>query len=326
LRLKISKRKRDARDQKTSHRDLRHRIKNKSKTCRTFSEEGSCNKYGGEHSNQERLREVGGEFIYLRDKTCTVETLDVEEHFSKDRDVVKVKFIGKEGGSHIFKLVVTAAWQSNQMRSFHTIRGVDLEVESRIRRPSTLKGDSFCTGGNLSRDSRSLGKSGSMSGGSSGRPGKADEIDGRERNGWWNKHFVKQRDKKENWSLRVEGNPVKKEDQQPSAPSTTKEILTTGKAPQLFSNLLEPGHHGKSSNIPENLQRDAHSSHYFNLPDAVQSTVSDSSVESFLKGVRSQVEMKEEKVEIEEVVNVKKEKKDDEHKIEGVKAAGVLKV
>ena len=71
---------------------------------------------------------------------------------------------------------------------------------------------------------------------------------------------------------------------------------------------------------------DAQSSHYFNLPDAVPSTVSDSSVESFLKRVRSQVEMKEEKVEIEEVVNVKKEKKDDEHKIEGVKAAGVLKV
>ena len=151
LRLKISKRKRDVRDQKTSHRDLRHRIKNKSKKCRTFSEEGSCNKYGGEHSNQERLREVGGEFIYLRDKTCTVETLDVEEHFSKDRDVVKVKFIGKEGGSHIFKLVVTAAWQSNQMRSFHTIRGVDLEVESRIRRPSTLKGESSFTGSYLSK-------------------------------------------------------------------------------------------------------------------------------------------------------------------------------
>ena len=53
-------------------------------------------------------------------------------------------------------------------------------------------------------------------------------------------------------------------------------------------------------------------------------------MESFLKRVRSQGEMKEEKeeekVEIEEVVNVKKEKKDDEHKIEGVKAAGVLKV
>ena len=56
------------------------------------------------------------------------------------------------------------------------------------------------------------------------------------------------------------------------------------------------------------------------------STVSDSSVESFLKGVRSQVEMKEEKVENEEVVRVKEEKNEGEHEIEGLKAAGVLKV
>ena len=58
--------------------------------------------------------------------------------------------------------------------------------------------------------------------------------------------------------------------------------------------------------------RDAQSKHYFNLPDAVPSTLSESSVESFLKGVRSQVEMKEEKeeemVENEEVVRVKEEK------------------
>ena len=54
--------------------------------------------------------------------------------------------------------------------------------------------------------------------------------------------------------------------------------------------------------------RDAQSNHYFNLPDAVPSTLSESSVESFLKGVRSQVEMKEEMVENEEVVRVKEEK------------------
>ena len=58
--------------------------------------------------------------------------------------------------------------------------------------------------------------------------------------------------------------------------------------------------------------RDAQSKHYFNLPDAVPSTLSESSVESFLKGVRSQVEMKEEKeeemVENEEAVRVKEEK------------------
>ena len=72
--------------------------------------------------------------------------------------------------------------------------------------------------------------------------------------------------------------------------------------------------------------RDAQSRQYFNLPDAVPSTVSDSSVESLLKGVRSQVEMKEEKVENEEMVRVKEEKHEGEHKIEGVKAAVVLKV
>ena len=231
--------------------------------------------------------------------------MDIEEHFSKDRDVVKVKFIGKQRGSNMFKLTVTAAWQANQMRSFHTIRGVDLEVESRIRRPSSLEGDSFCTGGNLSRESQNLDKSGSMSGGDSGRPGgsllrKAEETDGRERKGWWNKHFVKQRGTEENWGLRVEGNAVKQKDQQPQyrsglrglqdgnigstrlvpedgAPSTTRETLTTGemvehmdklsvafsmitkwpsgKAPKLFSNLLEQGHHGNSSNIPEDLRR-----------------------------------------------------------------------
>ena len=72
--------------------------------------------------------------------------------------------------------------------------------------------------------------------------------------------------------------------------------------------------------------RDAQSSHFFNLPDAVLSTLSDSSVESFLKGVRSQVDMKEEKVENEEKLKVKEEKNEGEHEIEGVKAAGLLKV
>ena len=41
--------------------------------------------------------------------------------------------------------------------------------------------------------------------------------------------------------------------------------------------------------------RGAQSSQYFNLPDAVPATVSESSVESFLKGVRRQANMKDEK-------------------------------
>ena len=193
LRLKIAKRSRDPRDQKTSHTDLRHKIKKKFKKCCNFSEES--NKSDEKHSNQERLREVGGEFIYLRDKTCTVETLDIEEHFSND--VVKVKFIGEQGGSNMFKLVVTAAWQSNQMRSFHTICGVDLEVESKIRRPSI----SSCTDGNMSRDSQNLeDNSGSMTGGGSGR--KSEETGGREKKGWWKT----QRGTEEDWGLKVKGN------------------------------------------------------------------------------------------------------------------------
>ena len=41
--------------------------------------------------------------------------------------------------------------------------------------------------------------------------------------------------------------------------------------------------------------RGVQSSQYFNLPDAVPATVSESSVESFLKGVRRQANMKDEK-------------------------------
>ena len=55
---------------------------------------------------------------------------------------------------------------------------------------------------------------------------------------------------------------------------------------------------------------------YFNLPDAVPATVSESSVESFLKGVRNRMEMKEEKrvplkVEKESKGDVKAEKDDE---------------
>jgi len=205
------------------------------------------------------------------------------------------------GGSNMFKLVVTAAWHSNQMRSFHIICGVDLEVESKIRRSST----SSCTDGNMSRDSQNLDKSGSISGGGSGRLGqtedrlggglhrKTEETHGREeRNGWWKTHLVKQR--------------------------------------------AEQEQHGNSSG---ELHRDAQSRHFLSLPDAMPLTVSESSVESFLKGVRSQVETKEEKkvekvesflkgvrslvemkgekVEHEEVLRVKEERNEGEHKTEG---------
>lgn len=261
LRLKLAKRKRE--EESSPHRDLRHKIQ--SKKCCAFSEEESCNcrRFShGQHSrrkqnNQERLSEVGGEFIYLKDKTCTVETVDLEEHFSKDRDVAKVKFVGKRGGSNIFKVVVTATWQSNQMRSFYRVRGVELEVESKIQREYT--------GNNLSGDGQKLRSGGRFE-------GEAERTHGRGKAGWWET----QRGTRENWEVK-EANTVQKEDQQAHPQSGTRDLQV-----EL-------------------------------LPDAVPATVSEASVESFLKGFRSQVEMKDEKREL--LLKVGKEIKEDDVKV-----------
>ena len=181
---------------------------------------------------------VGGESIYLRDKTCTVETLDLEEHFSKDRDVVKVKFVGKQGGSNIFKVVVTSSWQANQMRSFYNIRGVELEVESKIQ-----------------RDNSCLKKFELRSEGSHGR-GKG---------GWWKTHFVKLRDTRAAEEVK-EANAVEKED--PAIASCTRgtpsrgEVFVvlyvhlnknmSGEISQLFS--LAQQQHSNSANKAEDLR------------------------------------------------------------------------
>ena len=197
LRLKLAKRKRE--EESSPHRDLRHKIKSK-KSC-IFSEEESCRGRrlsNGEHSrhkqnNQERLKEVGEEFIYLRDKTCTVETLDLEEHFSKYKDAAKVKFVGKKGGSNIFKVVVTATWQSNQMRSFYTIRGVELEVESKTQR----------SGEKLR--------------------GEAERTHDWEKTGWWETHLVQQRGAREDWEVK-EANTVEREDRQAHRRRGTRDL------------------------------------------------------------------------------------------------------
>jgi len=292
LRLKLSKRKRD--EKSSPHRDLRHKIKKQqSEKCCSFSEEGNCNCrrvshgwVGGEHlgrtpSNPERLRMVGGESIYLRDKTCTVETLDLEEHFSKDRDVVKVKFVGKQGGSNIFKVVVTSSWQSNQMRSFYNIRGVELEVESKIQ-----------------RDNSCLKKFELRSEGSHGR-GKG---------GWWKTHFVKLRDTRAAEEVK-EANAVEKED--PAIASCTRGTPSRGEISQLFSSAQQQ--HSNSANIAEDL-REPQGGLYFNLPEAVPATaVSESSVESFLKGCRNRVEMKDEKRDL--LLKVEKESKEADVKV-----------
>ena len=125
-----------------------------------------------------------------------------------------MKFIGKQRGSNMFKVVVTAAWQSNQMRSFHTIRGVELEVESKIRREYS------CTDSNLSRDNQSLNKSRSDGLGSLQRKPEGTYESGG--NGWWKTHFVMQRGT-EDWEVK-EVNATKKEDQQPHHQSGTRDL------------------------------------------------------------------------------------------------------
>ena len=212
LRLKLAKRKRDG--ESSPHRDLRHKIRKQQ--CCAFPEEESCKcrrfSHGlveGEHSrrkqnNQDRLGEIGGEFIYLRDKTCTVETLDLEQHFSRDRDAAKVKFVGKRGGVNIFKVVVTATWQPNQMRSFYTIRGVELEVESKIQREYTDSNlDKSRSGGRLQRE--------------------AEGSHGRGKTGWWKTHFVEERGAREDREVK-EANAAKKEDRQPHHRSGMRDL------------------------------------------------------------------------------------------------------
>ena len=97
--------------------------------------------------------------------------------------MIKVKFVGKRGGSNIFKMVVTAAWQSNQMRSIHTIQGVELEVESKIPRKHS--------GSNLSRDRQNIDKSKS---GSSERLRREawKGVHGRGKSSWWKTHGTRE--------------------------------------------------------------------------------------------------------------------------------------
>ena len=74
----------------------------------------------------------------MRDKTFTVKTLDIEEHFSKFGDVVKVKFIGKQSRGNLFKVVVVSAsgarkaGNEGKLRKLSCVNicGVELKVES----------------------------------------------------------------------------------------------------------------------------------------------------------------------------------------------------
>ena len=97
------------------------KVQKNSKIC-FFFQEGTCTK--GEFCTfshdvvnereqlerrrdaEERREDPRAEVLYLRDKTFTIKTLDIEEHFSKFGDVVKVKLIGRQDRGNLFKAVV----------------------------------------------------------------------------------------------------------------------------------------------------------------------------------------------------------------------------
>ena len=93
----------------------------------------------------ERREDPGVEVLYLRDKTTTVKTLDIKEHFSKFGDVVKVMFIGKQDGGNLFKVVVDSGARKpkkEKVSHYTTICGVQMEVESKCQKSTVSRRDS----------------------------------------------------------------------------------------------------------------------------------------------------------------------------------------
>ena len=130
--------------------DVRSRIgRNFSRVC-YFFQDGSCTKgdscsfshdVSQEREQLERRRDVddlqedpGADVVYLRDKTFSVRTVDIEEHLSKFGDVVKVKFIGRQDRGNLFKVVVVSGLQRRDRKEvdlYFTVCGVRLEKECR---------------------------------------------------------------------------------------------------------------------------------------------------------------------------------------------------
>ena len=116
-----------------------------------------------------RREDPGVEVLYLRDKTFTVKTLGIKEHFSKFGDVVKVMFIGKQGGGNLFKVVVNnGAWKPRRKKVSHytTICGVQMEVESKGQNSTMSRRDSSSswTDRSPSSQSHTIGETSSRSG------------------------------------------------------------------------------------------------------------------------------------------------------------------
>ena len=156
----ISLRTKHSRGKNTLHERESQRKKMFTKIC-FFFQEGTCTKgdfctFSHDVTNEReqverrldaavRREDPGVEVLYLRDKTFTVKTLGIKEHFSKFGDVVKVMFIGKQDGGNLFKVVVDSSARKakrEKMSHYTTICGVQMEVESKCQKSTVSRRDS----------------------------------------------------------------------------------------------------------------------------------------------------------------------------------------
>ena len=136
--------------------DRRSKVQKKNKIC-FFFQDNSCTKGDFCTFSHDIVNDPKAEVLYLQDKTFTVKTLDIEEHFTKFGDVAKVKFIGKQERGNLFKAVVPwyLAPSPGSSSCSTTICGVKVEVESTDGDSSASHGVGSCSEFR-SRSSRSL--------------------------------------------------------------------------------------------------------------------------------------------------------------------------
>jgi len=321
----------ETRDQNTlDEGDRRSKVKTNTRIC-FFYQEGTCIKgdfctYShdivSEREQLERHRDAaerkedpGTEVLYLRDKTFTVKTLDIEEHFSKFGDVVKVKFIGKQSRGNLFKVVVVSAsgarkaGNEGKLRKLSCVNicGVELKVESGDRDSTMWQSEA----------SRSPIRQSPIS-------GRLGSMIGEER--MWDGSLGKRRSRIELWTKSRQASEASKVNSKGATPSgrggakVDKEVLRQKEQQYSKQNTLAvtpswSPFGGQTSHFePHFLERLPAFQDYALSRDLLSedqdlpSTLSESSVDSFLKGVRSQVEMS--KVE-KEVENGKKEVEED---------------
>ena len=200
----------------------------------------------------ERREGPRGEGLYLRDKTFTVKTLGIKEHFSKFGDVVKVMFIGKQDGGNLFKVVVDSGARKakrEKMSHYTTICGVQMEVESKCQKSTVSRRDSSSSWPDRSpsRQSHTLEETSSRSG----------EERGEYSSSWSGYGSMGKRRK------RINARALKSRRERRDAQEWQASVV------------MEHSSMGKDCD----------------LAPVMPTTLSESSVDSFLKGVRSEVEM-----------------------------------